>query len=71
MAADDLEDEIQILQAGEERRGSGCCFDPAMVELVFACGAVHAENHIKARQYRMSSSEGLRPERRMGRRLGR
>ena len=32
MAADDLEDEIQILHAGEERRGSfaslsnGCCF---------------------------------------------
>ena len=54
MAADDLEDEIQILQAGEERRGScasqanGCCFDPAMVEQVLACDAVHAEHHIKA-----------------------
>ena len=55
MAADDVEDEIQILQAGEERRGScasqanGCCFAPAIwwsrSSLV---DAVHAEYHIKA-----------------------
>ena len=55
-AADDLDDEIQILHAGEERRGScasqsnGCCFDPAMVEQVFACGAAHTEHFIQAMQ---------------------
>ena len=56
MAADDVEEEIKEFQAGEERRGScasqsnGCCFDPPMVEQVFACGAVHAEHCIKAVQ---------------------
>ena len=55
MAADDLEEEMQALQA-EERRGScasqsnGCCCDPAMVEQIFACGAVHAEHFFKAMQ---------------------
>ena len=49
MEADDLEDDIQILQAGKERgscasQSDGCCYDPAMVEQVFACGAVH-ESH--------------------------
>ena len=40
-----MEVEIQALQAGEERRGSsawqsnGCCFDPAVLEQVFAFGA--------------------------------
>ena len=54
--ADGLEDEIKILQAGEERGGScasqsnGCCFDPAMVDQIFACGAVHAEHYIQAMQ---------------------
>ena len=54
--ADDLEDEIQILQAGEERRGScasqsnGCFFYPAVVEQVFASGAAHAENDVRAMQ---------------------
>ena len=39
MAADDLEEEIRSLQAGEERRGScvsqsnGCCFDSVMEQL--------------------------------------
>ena len=52
----DLEDEIEILQAGEERRGicawqsNGCCFDLAMVHQVFACGAVHTEHFIQAMQ---------------------
>ena len=56
MAADNLEDEIKILQAGEERRVScawqfnGCFFDPAMVDQIFACGAVHAEPDIQATQ---------------------
>ena len=55
-ATDDLHDDIKILQAGEERRGScasqsnGCCFDPAMVVQVFACGTIHAEHYIKAMQ---------------------
>ena len=54
--ADDLDDEMQILQAGEEGRGScasqsnGSCFDPAMVEQVFACGAAHTEHFIQAIQ---------------------
>ena len=51
-----LEDEVNILQAGEERGGScasqsnGCCFDPAMVDQILACGAVHAEHYIQAMQ---------------------
>ena len=49
-----LEDEVQSLQAGEERRGrcvsqaNGCCFDPAVVEQVFARGAAHTEHLIHA-----------------------
>ena len=45
---DDLEVEIQAVQAGEERRGScasqsnGCCFDPAMVEHFLTMGATQA-----------------------------
>ena len=46
--ADILEEEIQALQAGEERRGScasqsnGCCFCPAIVEQFFTMGAGQA-----------------------------
>ena len=44
----DLDEEIRILQAGEERRGScasqsnGCCFDPAVVEHFITMGAAQA-----------------------------
>ena len=43
----------KVLQAGEEGRScasqsNGCCFDPAMVEQVFAFGVVHAEHDIQA-----------------------
>ena len=54
MAADDLEEEVKDLQAGEGRRGScasqsnGCCFDPAMVEQISTFGAAHARPHIQA-----------------------
>ena len=50
MAADELEVEIQALQAGEERRGcsasqsNGCCFDPAVLEQVIAFGETRAAN---------------------------
>ena len=49
-----MEEEIQALQAGEERRGScasqsnECCFDPAMVEQFLTMGAAHAEQYIQA-----------------------
>ena len=55
-AAAEIDNEIQALQAGEERRGScasqsnGCCFDPAMWEQVFASGAAHAESFIQFMQ---------------------
>ena len=54
MAADVVEEEIQDLLPGGERRGScasqsdGCCFDPAMVEQIFTFGAAHAEQNIQA-----------------------
>ena len=43
-----IDEEVQALQAGEERRGSnasqsnGCCFGPAMVEHFLALGAAQA-----------------------------
>ena len=58
--ADILEEEIQPLQAGEQRRAScasqsnGYCFDPAMVpwqmEQVFACGAAQTQHFIQVMQ---------------------
>ena len=87
MAAHDSEDEIQILQAGEERRGrcasqaNGCCFDPARVEQVFARGQAQTEHFIHAMQEdfnrevqgssRSRANGRRRRERRLGRRLGR
>ena len=55
MAADDLEEEIRVLQAGEERRGicasqsNGCCFD-SLLEHLFTLGAAHARQQIHALQ---------------------
>ena len=54
--AAELDNELQALQAGEERRGScasqsyGFCFDPAMWEQVFACGATQAERFVQFTQ---------------------
>ena len=54
-AAGELQEDIQILQAGDVRRGScasqsnGCRFDPGMVEQIFARGAAQTE-HIQAMQ---------------------
>ena len=64
MAAEDLEEELRGLQAGEERRGScnGCCFD-AVMEQLFALGATHARQQIQALQEEFV--------RRFGRRAGR
>ena len=51
-----MEEEIQILRTGEERRDScasqsnGCCFDPAVREQVFACGATQTEHFIQPMQ---------------------
>ena len=50
MAADDLEAEIRVLQAGEERRGrcasqSKGCFDSVM-EHLFTFGAAHARQQV-------------------------
>ena len=50
-----MEEEIQFLRTGEERRGScassnGCCFDPAMREQVFECGATQTEHFIQPMQ---------------------
>ena len=59
MAADDLEEEIRVLQAGEERRGScasqsnGCCFD-SLLEHLFTLGAAHARQQIHALQEEFS-----------------
>ena len=55
MAAEDCEEEIRSLQAGEERRGScvsqsnGRCFDSIM-EQFFTLGAAHARQQIQALQ---------------------
>ena len=54
-AAGELQDDIQILQARDVRRGScasqsnGCRFDPGMVEQIFARGAAQTE-HFQAMQ---------------------
>ena len=69
-AAAELENEIQNLQAGEERRGSsasqfnGCCSDPAIWEQVFACGETRTASFIQfmqqefVRQYRTLDAPG-------------
>ena len=52
-AAAELENEIQTLQAGEERRGSsasqsnGCCFAPTMLGQVFALGEARATSFMQ------------------------
>ena len=52
-AAAELENQIQTLQVGEERRGcsasqsNGCCFDPATGEQVFAFGETRAASFIQ------------------------
>ena len=65
-AGAELENEIQALQAGEERRGSsashsnGCYFDPAIWEQIFLFGETRAASFIQfmqqefVRQYRTS-----------------
>ena len=61
MTADDLEEEVRDLQAGEERKGSyasqsnGCCFD-SVLEEPFTLGAAHARQQIQARK--RNSTEG-------------
>ena len=82
-AAAELENEIQTLQAGEERRGSsasqsnGCCFAPA--KQVFAFGEtraasfypIHAARVCQAVQNsRRSGAVGKGREERLGKRLG-
>ena len=49
MAADDLEDEIRGMQAGEERRVRWCRFDSVMEQL-FTLEAAHAGQQIRALQ---------------------
>ena len=65
-AASEVEEEIRILQAGEERRGlcpsqsNGCCWDPTMLEQFFASGEKKAASFVHyvqqefARKYRSS-----------------
>ena len=83
-AADDLEVEIQALQAGGERRGScasqssGCCFDPAMLEHFLAVGATQALQQLDfdhgemspELQSRSGAGSSGRREGSLGRRLG-
>ena len=57
-----LEEEIQALQAGEERRGScasqsnECCFDPAMVEQFTTMGAAQALQQLEQSTWRATSA---------------
>ena len=76
-AAAELENEIQNLQASEERRGSsasqsnGWCFDPAILELAYIHGEV---SRVYGGQHRRANCSGARSRSRregsLGRRMG-
>ena len=65
MAAEDLEEELRSLQAGEERRDScasqskGCCFDPVLEQL-FTLGRRMRDS--RSNTSRKNSSEGSRSQ---------